>query len=243
MNPVVCVRHEESDTMGVAVPLFERAGAEVRSVDGWAHVEWDDLREAGGIVVFGGDMNADEIDRHPYLAHERELLAHAVDAGIPVLGVCLGGQLLARALGAEVTLSPVTELGFGTLHPTEAAAADPLLSAFADGDRVFHWHRDTFAIPDGAVLLATGDDVANQAFRYGDRAWGIQFHPEVTAPNLEYWIDAVREQLEPEWGTTAESLNEQIERYLPAQQVRAEAFFTSFAELALRDAAHDAAGA
>jgi len=223
--------------MGVAVPLFERAGAEVRTVDGWAHVEWTDLREASGIVVFGGDMNADEIERHPYLAHERELLAHAVDTGIPVLGVCLGGQLLARALGAEVTLSPVTELGFSTLHPTAVAGEDPLLSAFADGDRVFHWHRDTFAIPEGAVLLATGDDVANQAFRYGDRAWGIQFHPEVTASNLDYWIDEVRDRLEPEWRTTAASLHEQIERYLPAQQARAEVFFTSFAELVARDAA------
>jgi len=223
--------------MGVAVPIFRRAGGAVRIVDGWTHVEWADLREAAGIVVFGGDMNADEIDRHPYLAHERELLAHAVETGVPVLGVCLGGQLLARALGAEVTLSPVTELGFSTLHPTAVAADDPLLSAFADGDRVFHWHRDTFAIPDGAVLLATGDDVANQAFRYGDHAWGIQFHPEVTAPNLDYWIDAVRDQLVPEWGTTAESLREQIERYLPAQQERAETFFTSFAKVAVREAA------
>jgi len=220
--------------MGVAVPLFEKAGAEVRTVDGWATLEWSDLREAAGIVVFGGDMNADEIDRHPNLAHERELLADAVDTGVPVLGVCLGGQLLARALGADVTLSPVTELGFTTLHPTAEASEDPLLSAFADGDRVFHWHRDTFAIPDGAVLLATGDDVANQAFRYGDRAWGIQFHPEVTAPNLDYWIDAVRDELQPEWGTTAESLRAQIERYLPAQQERAATFFTSFAELAAR---------
>jgi GMP synthase (glutamine-hydrolysing) len=237
VKPIVCVRHEESDTMGVAVPLFRKAGAEIRIVDGWTQVEWSDLREAAGIVVFGGDMNADEIDRHPYLAHERGLIAAAVDSRVPVLGVCLGGQLLARALGAEVTLSPVTELGFSTLHPTAAAGEDPLLSAFADGDRVFHWHRDTFAIPDGAVLLATGDAVPNQAFRYGDRAWGIQFHPEVTAPNLDYWIDAVREQLEPEWGTTAESLREQIGRFLPAQQARADAFFTSFAELAVRDSA------
>src|SRR5206468_1673046 len=165
MRPIVCVRHEDTDTLGVAMPVFEREGAEVRVVDAWnPATEWDGMwKEASGIVVFGGEMSADATDHHPYLANERDLLGTAVDMNVPVLGVCLGGQLLARALGAEVTHAPVRELGFAAIHPTEAAADDPLLSVLADGDQMFEWHKDTFAIPQDAVLLATGDRVRNQA--------------------------------------------------------------------------------
>ena len=100
--------------MGVAIPAFEREGAEVRVVDAWSpDTEWDGIwKDAAGIVVFGGEMNADAVEHHPYLAGERDLLGTAVDMNVPVLGVCLGGQLLARALGAEVTQAPVRELGF-----------------------------------------------------------------------------------------------------------------------------------
>jgi GMP synthase-like glutamine amidotransferase len=233
MKPIVCVRHEDTDTLGVAMPVFEREGAEVRIVDAWnPSVEWDGMwKEASGIVVFGGEMNADATDHHPYLASERDLLGTAVDMNVPVLGVCLGGQLLARALGAEVTHAPVRELGFAAIHPTEAAADDPLLSVLADGDRMFEWHKDTFAIPEDAVLLATGDHVTNQAFRYGDRAWGIQFHPEVTASNLELWFGMVEDRLEPEWGRRPDDLRDEVHRLIPAQLKRAAVFFKRFADL------------
>jgi GMP synthase-like glutamine amidotransferase len=235
MKPIVCVRHEDSDTMGVAIPIFEREGAEVRIVDAWRpDNEWDRMwKDAAGIVVFGGEMNADATDDHPYLADERDLLGTAVDMAVPVLGVCLGGQLLARALGAEVTHAPVRELGFAAIHPTAAAADDPLLSVLADGDRLFEWHKDTFAIPEDAVLLATGDHVTNQAYRYGDRAWGIQFHPEVTASNLELWFGMVEDRIEPDWGRDPGELREEVRTLLPRQHDRAGAFFKRFADLVL----------
>jgi len=237
VKPIVCVRHEDSDTLGVAIPALERQGAEVRVVDAWKpDTDWDGLwKEATGIVVFGGEMNADEVAHHPYLANERDLLGTAVDMNVPVLGVCLGAQLLARALGAQVTPAPVRELGFALIHPTEAAADDPLLSVLVDGDQMFEWHKDTFALPEDAVLLAAGDQVRNQAFRYGDRAWGIQFHPEVTASNLELWFGMVHDQLEPDWGRRPDELREEVRKLLPAQQDRAGALFKRFADLARED--------
>ncbi len=237
MKPIICIRHEDSDTLGVALPTLERERGEVRVVDAWdPATEWDGMwKEASGIVVFGGEMNADATDHHPYLAHERDLLGTAVDMDVPVLGVCLGGQLLARALGAEVTLAPVRELGFAAIHPTRDAARDPLLSVLVDGDQMFEWHKDTFAIPEDAVLLATGDHVPNQAFRYGDRAWGVQFHPEVTASNLDYWFGVVEDKLEPEWGRVPEELREEVRTLLPAQLKRAVVLFRRFADLVLED--------
>ena len=238
MKPIVCVRHEDSDTLGVAIPALERQSEIVRVVDAWKpDTDWDGLwKEAAGIVVFGGEMNADEVAHHPYLANERDLLGTAVDMNVPVLGVCLGAQLLARALGAQVTPAPVRELGFALIHPTEAADDDPLLSVLVDGDQMFEWHKDTFALPEDAVLLATGDQVRNQAFRYGDRAWGIQFHPEVTVSNLELWFGMVQDQLEPDWGRRPDELREEVRNLLPLQQERASALFKRFADLVRENA-------
>jgi GMP synthase-like glutamine amidotransferase len=98
---------------------------------------------------------------------------------------------------------------------------------------MFEWHKDTFAIPEDAVLLATGDHVMNQAYRYGDRAWGIQFHPEVTASNLELWFGMVEDKLEPEWGRRPDELRAEVRNLLPAQLKRSVAFFKRFADLVL----------
>lgn len=133
----------------------------------------------GGLIVFGGEMNVDEIEAHPYLLRERQLMADALARGVPVLGICLGAQMLARVLGAPVRRAPVRELGFKPVRLTQAGTTDPLLGAFGRSACVFQWHEDTFDLPKGAELLAAGDTVTNQAFRHGDRAWGVQFHFEV----------------------------------------------------------------
>jgi GMP synthase (glutamine-hydrolysing) len=142
---------------------------------------------AGGVVAMGGAMGVHDGAEHPWLETERRFLAAAVDAGVPVLGVCLGAQQLAAALGAAVTTGPEPEIGLGEVTLTAAGRADPVLGP--EGDRVaaVHWHSDTFDIPDGAVRLASSTRYENQAFRLGSRVYGLQFHVEVDDVIAEAW--------------------------------------------------------
>jgi GMP synthase-like glutamine amidotransferase len=132
-----------------------------------------------GVVVMGGPMGVHDSADFPWLDEEKTWLTMAVEADLPVLGVCLGSQLLAAALGAEVSTGDVPEIGVGRVALNAAGQADPVLGPEGTCLPVVHWHGDTFAIPEGAVHLASSDCYQNQAFRYGDRVYGLQFHLEV----------------------------------------------------------------
>jgi GMP synthase-like glutamine amidotransferase len=230
VRPLACLRHEEPDDLGVGEDIFAAAGVTVTHVDLWRE-DPPSLSDVSGLVVLGGDMNVDDIERYPFLSAERHLLARAVAGDVPVLGICLGAQSLARALGTAVTPSPLRELGFFPVRPTPAAADDPLASCFRPGDQVFQWHRDTFDIPAGATLLLEGEGVRHQAFRAGPRAWGFQFHLEVTREELEAWFDLAEPTLAREWGRTRDELLLEADRLLAAQQGRAREVFRRFATL------------
>jgi GMP synthase (glutamine-hydrolysing) len=138
-----------------------------------------------GAVVMGGPMNVDETDRHPGLATIRDWLAEAVRREMPVLGICLGSQLLARALGAAVVPGGRREIGFAPV--TVDDPADPVLGGLAPRAEVLHWHGDVFELPDGATHLASSELTAHQAFRVGN-AWGVLFHPEADLALAERWM-------------------------------------------------------
>jgi GMP synthase (glutamine-hydrolysing) len=148
------------------------------------------------VVSMGGPMSVN--DPLPWVDAERRLLARAMAEGLPVLGVCLGAQLMASALGAAVARAPAPEVGFGEVPLAPAAADDPLLSAVADPLPALHWHGENLALPEGAVLLASTPLCPVQAFRWGRRAWGLQFHLEVTGEMLDRWIE--EEQAQPGGG-------------------------------------------
>jgi GMP synthase (glutamine-hydrolysing) len=141
------------------------------------------------IVVMGGEMHARDDARFPYLAREVALLQDAVAHDVPVLGICLGGQLLARSLGADVRPAGFLEGGWVPISPMPGAGGDPVLGHLSQPTGVFSWHVDIFDLPDGATQLATGEATEQQAFRVG-RAWGLQFHPEVDADLFEEWLGA-----------------------------------------------------
>ena len=137
------------------------------------------------MVAMGGPMNVDDLERHPELEAEREWLAGAVDRQIPVLGICLGAQLLARALGAEVRPGERPEIGFASVQVKDRN--DPVIGALAPEATVLHWHGDVFDLPEGARSLASSAVTEHQAFRYGN-AWGVLFHPEADAAMVEAWL-------------------------------------------------------
>ena len=231
MKPVLLIGHDEDETFGLAPSALAAGGVEVLEYRAGGEDPLPPLDEIGGAVLFGGEMNVDMTDRFPFLAEERSYVRRAVDTGIPYLGICLGAQMLARALDRKVHPAGVREIGFNTLHPTREAAEDPLMSVFRDGDMVFHWHEDTFELPDRATLLATGDDVHLQAFRIGERAWGMQFHFEVHRAEMELWLKSAGEDEVRRWGKTSAQIVEESERYLSTQERRAVEVFERFAEV------------
>ena len=141
--------------------------------------------QVDGAIIMGGPMNVDETGRYPQLASEREWLVEAVQRDMPLIGICLGAQLLARALGAEVRPGDGPELGFAPIDVLDPA--DPVLGALAPSTTVLHWHSDVFDLPAGARSLASTLQTEHQAFRYGN-AWGVLFHPEADAALLESWL-------------------------------------------------------
>jgi GMP synthase (glutamine-hydrolysing) len=217
IEPLVCIRHQESAPLGIIENVISRSDIPWRYLDAWSSDEMPDLSEVSGLIVLGGEMNADDLDGYPCLREVRELTREAVDSEIPVLGVCLGAQILTRAMGAEVRPAPRREIGFLPVKATAAGMDDRVLAAFAPEAKVFQFHEDACELPEGAELLFTGDKVPVQAFRAGESAYGIQFHFEVTTEEIAAWCDETPD-LEEVWGTSKEKVMRQAEESLAAQQ-------------------------
>lgn len=188
------MRHAPQETLGNLEAVLRDGGLEVEVVDCFSK-NWPAIERAGfephqlaGFVVMGGPMNVDQTDRYPFLATEVEWLRQAVAAGVPTLGICLGAQLLAKALGARVFPNRVKEVGWYDLEFLPTALEDPLLAGSRGTETVFQWHGDTFDLPPGAVHLARSAACEQQAFRHGASAYGLQFHLEMTAEMVADWL-------------------------------------------------------
>jgi GMP synthase-like glutamine amidotransferase len=151
-------------------------------------------RSYGAVLVFGGAAHPDQDDHFAWLRDEKEFLKEALVDEVPVLGVCLGAQMLARAAGAEVRPAPAAEVGWLDVALTAHGSADPVLGALPRRATVFQWHHYTYDLPPGGVELATSD-VCTQAFRLAQPAWGIQFHAEVTLPMVAAWAEEAPDEL------------------------------------------------
>lgn len=151
------------------------------------HAPPHDPHDYDAVLTFGGAVHPDQGDRHPWLHDERALLAELIENSIPLLGVCLGAQLVAGAAGASVRRADEPEIGWYPVQTTDAAHTDPLIGALPRDFDALEWHSYEFELPPGALPLAASDRCL-QAFRAGERAWGIQFHAEVTPTDFDSWL-------------------------------------------------------
>lgn len=209
---VLVTQHHPNEGTGLLGDVLKAGGAEVETVH--AHAGQAVPRDPAGfdlVVSMGGPMNVYEEEEHPWLIDENILLEGAARAGLPVLGICLGAQLIAKALGAPVTKAPVEEVGWREVRLTEDGLADPLFAGHAGADlAVLQWHGDTFAVPEGGRLLATGDEVQRQAFAW-NRAYGLQFHLEADADIIRAWFaePELREPILSRWEKREKALRDQ----------------------------------
>jgi GMP synthase-like glutamine amidotransferase len=166
------------------------------------------------LVVMGGAMNADEEARYPWLADEKRAIERAIAARKHVLGICLGSQLIARVLGAKVTRNRFTEIGWFPIERAEGAQASAVGRALPTRAEAFHWHGDTFELPQGAVQLARSTACEQQGFAYGDRVLALQFHPEMTADAVRGFAESGADELVPgPWIQSREAMLADASRY------------------------------
>jgi GMP synthase-like glutamine amidotransferase len=185
---VLVFRHVPFEDAGLIAPVLAQHGVGCAYADLYRDggAPTPDITAYQGLIFMGGPMSANDPLR--YLDREKALIAQAAGRGQPLLGVCLGSQLIARTLGAAVGRNPRKEIGWFDIHFTEAAAGDALFGGLPGPETVFHWHGETWELPPGAVRLAGSQACRNQAFRAGGNIYGLQFHLEVTPATIADWV-------------------------------------------------------
>ena len=189
MKKLLVLQHVPHELLGTLNPLLKKSGFRIRYVNFARHPDaHPGLDGYDGLIVLGGPMSVNDGDRLSHLLTEMNLIEAAIKRNLPVLGICLGAQLIAKTLGAAVYPNKEKEIGWYDVSPTNHAESDPLLGAFAATEKIFQWHGETFDIPRSTHHLAFSSLCANQAFRYGTNVYGFQFHLEVDAPMIHRWL-------------------------------------------------------
>jgi GMP synthase (glutamine-hydrolysing) len=210
---VLAVIHGDEARSGIFAPAAEARG---HTIEEWSIGSGSRPSRAldhyGAVIVFGGAMHADQDHLHPWLRDENLLLEELLDRGVPLLGVCLGAQLIAKAAGGWVGPVDEPEVGWYPVELTPEGRTDPVLGALPRSFEAFQWHYYTYGLPAGAVELARSP-VCTQAFRLGEAVWGIQFHPEVTLEQITGWCDDGEEEIPCGADALLEATRPRIERW------------------------------
>ena len=197
MKRLLVFQHVAHEILGTLDPLLKRAGFRIRYVNFSRQPDAQpSLDGYDGLIILGGPMSVNDSDRLPHLSREMHLIEQAMKRDLPVLGICLGAQLIAKALGAAVYANREKEIGWYDVAPTDDAKADRLLSTWARSEKIFQWHSDTFDIPRTSRHLAFSSLCSNQAFRYGSNVYGFQFHLEVEERMIQRWLRVEENQIE-----------------------------------------------
>lgn len=229
---VLVFQHVAAEPLGTLDRLIRARGHRIRFVNFERNPDAEpDVCAYDGLIILGGPMNVVDAAQRRHLRTELALIEQALKAGIPTLGICLGAQLIAHALGATMRRLPIPEIGWYPLTPTAAGRMDPVTAPLESGARVFQWHSWTFDLPLGAELLLHSEHCEQQAFHYGGRVWGLQFHLEAELALIERWLRSpalIDDLLHPGLPHDPESIRADSVGLLAENLRRAEAAFESF---------------
>ncbi len=190
---VVVLKHAPFERLGQIEIWLEEKSVSVETVALYAdEVQYPSLASTDLVIALGGPMSVNDEVNYPWLVAEKQYIRDVVKADIPLLGICLGGQLIAKALGAKVTDNPEVEIGW---HKVSNVSDDAAVFRFPDEIEIFNWHSETFALPKGAKRLLQSQACSNQGFQLGERIIGLQCHPEVTPSIIQEWIDEIGDQM------------------------------------------------
>lgn len=184
---VFIFQHLEEEPPGIITQILEEKEVKFQIIHLYKDEELPSFEGCRALVVMGGSMGVNEVEKYPFLAKEISFIKGIIDAGKPCLGICLGSQLIAGALGARIYPGTVKEIGWYKIKLTSTGLKDPLFRDFRK-TTVFQWHSDAFDLPEKAMHLASSEDFPNQAFRYGESTYALQFHPEATQEMISTWV-------------------------------------------------------
>lgn len=222
----VAIRHVPFEDVGNLEPSLRERGYRIQYREAGLHSLKQIRSDTDLLIVLGGPIGAYEEDSYPFIREELHLLEARLASDLPTLGICLGAQMMARALGADVRPGHGKEMGWGALALTCAARASPLNQL--QGVRVLHWHGDTFDVPKGAIHLASTENYENQAFSWGKHALALQFHPEVRKSSLERWYIGHACEIAATAGISVDQLRAEAARYAPSLQAPAGQLWASW---------------
>lgn len=235
MSRLMVFQHVAAEPLGTLHARIRARGHRIRFHNFQRHPDAQpSVDRYQGLIVLGGPMNVEDQHRYPHLKTELLAIEAALKQGKPVLGICLGAQLLAHVLGAPVRRHVQHEIGWYDLHTTDHGRTDPVLQHLGERAPVFQWHGCTFGLPSGAVQLARTETCEQQAFRHGHNAYGFQFHLEADAAMIERWLrlPAYRDELAAAGiGRDAQSIRAATDALLARMQPLAEVTFNNFLDL------------
>ncbi|HEX5032885.1 MAG TPA: gamma-glutamyl-gamma-aminobutyrate hydrolase family protein [bacterium] len=236
MAKIDVFQHVPHENLGSFERTLAKAGVEVRYIHSYredlSRLKLSEREGLSGVIVLGGPMSANDAEELPFIREELRLIEEAMRLELPFLGVCLGSQLLAKALGKRVYRGEAKEIGWYPLWMRPEAKQDPLFQDFPAKLEMFQWHGETFELPYGSALLASSQLYLHQAFRYGKAAYGLQFHAEMTPEMIAEWeregrAEIERAGLQARW----ENIEVENDRHLPRLRSLGETAMRGFAKL------------
>ncbi|MBM4261355.1 MAG: hypothetical protein FJ145_07985 [Deltaproteobacteria bacterium] len=235
MEEVLVFQHDPFEELGFFADVLEKQGVRYRIIRLFHdEIPVEDWERVGALILLGGPMSVGDEESFPFLRWEKRIIRAAIDDHVPTLGICLGAQLIAAALGATVYRGPVKEIGWSPISITPHGQVDSLLGYLSESATVFQWHSDGFELPPGAIHLASSVNFKNQAFRIGKTIYALQFHLEVTPRMIVRWVDERSKELAQSPYVVPEKILSDTQNYAPTLKYYSERFLSEFIPRASR---------